>query len=547
MHSGYSCVSRFVRLTLVGLVLCAALSTRSWAICMDCDPEPDPCSPCNPSSWCYAPCSNPGLWCYSTAGCGAPVCSACNASSSCYDPCTLSCFDEATCGVGPSDPSPILCDEHMDGVAEDGLVDAGFAMLAEESGTASVATGSFTLCVDFPPSGQSRRLFPEDDDEPVETSQGIASVLLYNYRLTSETMAGSSLSDKARQDITNCVQNQVNTAMAGSANRIAVTNTCPTAQSQEPFARAIVGIPSAGLAAKMKAAGDADGAAARKPDCRPKDDGVALVNAAKDGKNRSNREICQVIVHEFFHTLGLMHVVGLNPPFPQDIMQSPLSPSKSYTPTDVDLTTKKEPGRCAEKQNTKKKVQQAIEANVQPICGLRGCERAKGEDCQSCPTDCGGCGGGEEPVCGDGACNGGETCTCPDCRNAPFCSGGSGPGGVCCEFNPGSNCLFVPCGPGWRCISNSCFPGCVTDQDCAFRCTGPNPGLCRCEAGQCQRTFSCVCDCTGPFCCPPGYPGCRNTVGGGGGGGDPVWDLCFFQVCGGEWHCADSCWEFFAQ
>jgi len=546
MHARSSSLAGLVRLALVGLVLCAALSTRSWAICMDCDPAPDPCSACDPGSWCYAPCSNPGLWCYSTAGCGAPVCSACNASSSCYDPCTLSCFDEATCGVGPANPAPIVCDEHQDGVPKQSVVDMGFAMLAEESGPAEVATGPFTLCVDFPPSGQSRRVFA-GNDESAETSQGISSAVVRGYGLTSESMASSSPSAKDIQDVTNCVQHEVNQAMEGSPNRIAVTNTCPTAQSQEAFGRVIVGNPTPALAEKMRAAGDADGAAARRPDCRPKDKGVGLVNAAKA---RSNRHLCETIVHEFFHTLGLMHVQTLPPPYPQDTMAETRDPNKQYTPTDVDLETKPGPGRCAEKQNTKKKVQQAIGVVIQPICGERGCERAKGETCQSCPPDCGGCGGGEEPFCGDGDCNSGETCTCPDCANTPVCNGGSGGpgGGVCCEFNPGSNCLYIPCGAGWRCINNACFPGCVSDQDCAFRCTGPNPGLCRCEAGQCQRTFSCVCDCTGPFCCPPDYPGCRNTGGGGGGGGggDPRWDFCFFEVCGGEWHCADACWEFFA-
>src|SRR5262245_27232094 len=65
------------------------------------------CNPCDPGSWCYDPCSNPNLSCYASAGCGGPVCSECDPSSTCYEPCTLACYDDATCGIGPSDPSPI--------------------------------------------------------------------------------------------------------------------------------------------------------------------------------------------------------------------------------------------------------------------------------------------------------------------------------------------------------------------------------------------------------------------------------------------------------
>src|SRR5262249_16250692 len=153
-----------------------------------------------------------------------------------------------------------------------------------------------------------------------------------------------------------------------------------------------------------------------------------------------------------------MHVENNLPDFDQDIMEDTLVPTQRHTSTNTDLRTLDGPGKCADRQNTNKKVQQAIAVLVQPICPGHGCEADKGENCATCPQDCGTC-GGEGPICGDGICNGDETCdTCPDC--AP-CSG-TGPvggGGVCCEFNPGSTCLYIPCGAGWRCINNSCFPG----------------------------------------------------------------------------------------
>jgi hypothetical protein len=529
-------------LLAVAVALGAALSTRAVAMCMDGDCGS--CNPCNAASWCYDPCSDPGLWCYAAAGCGGPVCSECDPSSSCYDPCTLSCFDETTCGWGPTDPSPMVCDLLTDGVPEQGAMDLGFASVVEESGPAEVVTGAFTLCVDFPPTGEVRRVFGADNDNSAETSQGVASAALRIYGLSSETMTGPSLSANDRRDITNCVQSEVNKAMQGSPNRIAVTTACPTAASQQPFGRVIVGNPSAGLAAQLRAHNDADGVAAVRGDCKPRDNGVGLVSTAK---NRNNRHLCESIVHEFFHGLGLVHVEDRGADFAQDIMQEPRVAGQRYTSTNTDIRTKDEQPKCAERQNTNKKVQQAIAVVVQPICPGHGCERDKGENCATCAPDCGQC-GADGPFCGDGICNGDETCdTCPDC---PPCGGGGPPGGggVCCESIPGSNCLFIPCGAGWRCINNSCFPGCVSDQDCAFLCSGPDGGLCQCQNGQCVRTSSCVCDCTGPFCCPPCDPHCTDSGGGGpGGGGDPVWDWCFFDVCRGDFDCAGSCWEFFAQ
>jgi hypothetical protein len=70
-----------------------------------------------------------------------------------------------------------------------------------------------------------------------------------------------------------------------------------------------------------------------------------------------------------------------------------------------------------------------------PVCGASGCEA--GEDCASCPADCGAC----PPVCGDGACLPGESCSscaadCAICMASgsadPSCTGDGGSGGPTC-------------------------------------------------------------------------------------------------------------------
>jgi hypothetical protein len=535
-------IAEILAAVLAAIVLSIAVSTPAWAMCAAGD-DCSYCNPCSASSWCYDPCSDPSLWCYAAAGCGGPVCSECDPSSSCYEPCTLSCYDDATCGVGPSDPSPINCGAFTDGQPGEGAQDFGFATLVEEDAPADTHTGSFTLCVDIPASGEARTLFAGDDNSAAN-SHGIASSVVRNFGLSSAIMSGPSLSAKDRTEITNCVQQEVQKAMSESANSITVTNSCPSAESHQPFARVIVGTPSPDLAAAMHASNEADGASAVLPDCKARKNGVALLDASR---NRSNRHRCETIVHEFFHTLGLVHVEDRPPDFDQDIMQNPAVEGKRYSATDTNGRTKDDGlPRCSERQNTKKKVQQAISVLVQPVCPDGNCEGIKGENCETCNIDCGGCGGGE-PFCGDHNCNGDDTCD--NCAQDCGPCGGGGPGGgnpVCCEFNSGSNCLYIPCGAGWKCINNSCSPGCVSNADCAYLCSGDNGGLCICSAGQCQRTASCVCDCSGPFCCPPGDPHCSGGGGPGGGSGDPLWDWCLLEICGGDSDCADACWEFFA-
>ena len=86
-----------------------------------------------------------------------------------------------------------------------------------------------------------------------------------------------------------------------------------------------------------------------------------------------------------------------------------------------------------------------------PVCGNGACEA--GETATSCSSDCtagpvcgdGTCSGGETcpadcgPVCGDFACNGGETpASCPvDCESAPVCGDGVCGGGESPSTCPG--------------------------------------------------------------------------------------------------------------
>jgi hypothetical protein len=110
-------------------------------------------------------------------------------------------------------------------------------------------------------------------------------------------------------------------------------------------------------------------------------------------------------------------------------------------------------------------------------CGNQACDN--GETCTTCPGDCGDC-----PIeCGDDSCDAGETCvTCPaDC-------------GACCGNNAcdnGETCVTCPADCGACCGNNACDNGetCVTcPADCGA-CCGNNA----CDNGEtCQ---SCSADC----------------------------------------------------
>ena len=133
---------------------------------------------------------------------------------------------------------------------------------------------------------------------------------------------------------------------------------------------------------------------------------------------------------------------------------------------------------------------------------------------------CGDCGGEPPAVCGDGTCNGMETCTnCPqDCGQCPVGTGD------CCQPNgtPGcdnptiSACVCAQddfcCSDGW----DEVCVGEVTEFGCG-EC-GPEPG---CGNGQCEAPgetcFTCSADCgdcqyTGDCCLDNGTPGCQDKA-----------------------------------
>jgi hypothetical protein len=87
-------------------------------------------------------------------------------------------------------------------------------------------------------------------------------------------------------------------------------------------------------------------------------------------------------------------------------------------------------------------------------CGNGACEL--GEDCSSCPGDCGVC-----SVCGDGVCNGGETCdSCPgDCGacTTSYCGDGT------CDAGEDCNSCASDCG---TCASYCGDGSCDSGEDC---------------------------------------------------------------------------------
>lgn len=129
-----------------------------------------------------------------------------------------------------------------------------------------------------------------------------------------------------------------------------------------------------------------------------------------------------------------------------------------------------------------------------PECGDSFCNG--GEDCQTCPLDCGQC----PPGCPDGQCMGTESCqTCPqDCGMCPpICSDGKCNGNEHCQTCP-QDCGYCPPGcPNGLCGMDESCKSCP--QDC---------GVCpsACPDNVCNGTEdcnSCPQDCG---VCPPACP-----------------------------------------
>lgn len=132
-------------------------------------------------------------------------------------------------------------------------------------------------------------------------------------------------------------------------------------------------------------------------------------------------------------------------------------------------------------------------------CGDRDC--GSGEDCSSCPRDCGSC-----PSCGDGTCNGSDDCTscpgdcgsCVACMSSPGCSEGvqrcsdqiCTQRATCSSVSPDrcscpNGSQYAGCG---GCTPLSCEDALV-DADCGFV-----------DDNGCGESMECHCP-TGEVCC----------------------------------------------
>jgi len=144
-----------------------------------------------------------------------------------------------------------------------------------------------------------------------------------------------------------------------------------------------------------------------------------------------------------------------------------------------------------------------------PVCGDGSCNGA--ETCSTCPGDCGTC----PPACGDGSCNGAETCsTCSqDCGVCPppplACGDGSCNGTETCSSCPGDCGTCAPACPDGSCNGSETCSSCP--QDC---------GTCppACGDGSCNGTETCsTCaqDCGSCLTTPPSNIPDQGSSSGG--------------------------------
>ena len=184
-------------------------------------------------------------------------------------------------------------------------------------------------------------------------------------------------------------------------------------------------------------------------------------------------------------------------------------------------------------------------------CGDGACNGS--ETCSSCAPDCGAC---NQAYCGDGACNGLEFCgTCAaDCGACPvlcgdiMCKTGEKcEAGACIEDVCVAQCDGKQCGPdGCDGICGSCQQGmscqdgvCV-DGPCEPACSGKQCGSDGCggSCGACQQGWSCqggVCAegpcepvCAGKQCGPDG---CDGSCGSCAQGWSCVNSVCKEDTC----------------
>ncbi len=131
-----------------------------------------------------------------------------------------------------------------------------------------------------------------------------------------------------------------------------------------------------------------------------------------------------------------------------------------------------------------------------PVCGDGSCNGT--ETCSSCPGDCGNC-------CGNGACDNGEDCnTCPgDCGACPAAAS-------CCIPHDGTGC------------KDGAVQSCVCAMD-PYCCNNNWDSICAGEADECGS-------CTGDCCAANGTPGCDT-------------ESCEVSVCDIDPYCCDTKWD----
>lgn len=181
-----------------------------------------------------------------------------------------------------------------------------------------------------------------------------------------------------------------------------------------------------------------------------------------------------------------------------------------------------------------------------PVCGNGACE--SGETNSSCASDCN---IGPGPTCGNGACESGETpASCPsDCGAGPVCGDGF------CDLGETPASCPGDCGGGPICGNGFCEGG-ETPASCAADCTsGPVCGNGVCEAT--ESTTTCASDCPDAtladcldhcdsynfFECfaPGGLQACRDLCEAATMAQREQFDVC---ASGGAVSCDDSCFAF---
>lgn len=187
--------------------------------------------------------------------------------------------------------------------------------------------------------------------------------------------------------------------------------------------------------------------------------------------------------------------------------------------------------------------------NSAPVCGDGTCDA--GEDCSSCPGDCGSC-----TICGDGTCDAGEDCN--SCAADCISGGGVSCGNGICEAADGEDCnscaddcnsktkgnpkTHFCCGEAGVCGSSQCNndPFSCTEATAQSYCCGDSV----CEGA--EDSVSCEVDCPLPVCsdntCDPGEDSCSCAADCGAPPADEV-GLCSDGVdndCDGDIDCDDG-------